>query len=170
MTEAVAVENMVSGAPEYGFTIDTDQKAEWAMKKIAEARADRDAWVSWYEAKIKEVKEATDFETANLEARLADYFRTVPHKSTKTQETYSMKCGKLILKRQNPEFKRDDKTVIAWLKEHDGERFIKITEGLDWAGLKEASAALGGKLFDENGEEIPGVEVIERGEKFIVEV
>ena len=168
MTEMI--EKEVSGAPEYGFEIDTDQKAEWALSKIREARAERDRMISWYEAKIKEIKESTDFETMNLEARLADYFRTVPHRKTKTTEIYALPGGKLVMKKQNPEYKRDDKTVIAWLKDHDGARFIKVKEELDWAGLKESSAALGGKLFDENGEEIPGVDVIEREEKFVVEV
>ena len=153
-----------------GFVIDTDAKAAWAVQKIAEARTDRDAWVKWYEDKIAEITEQTDFNTMNLERMLAEYFATVPHKKTKTQESYSLKNGKLILKTQNPEFKRDDKTVIAWLKEHDGAEFIKTKEELAWADLKARSAALNGKLFSEDGEEIPGVEVIEREPKFIVEV
>ena len=92
-----------------GFVIDTDAKAGWALKKIAEARSDRDTWVAWYESKIKEIKEQTDFETMRLEMMLAEYFATVPHKKTKTQESYSLPGGKLILKTQNPEYKRDDK-------------------------------------------------------------
>lgn len=168
MTEIL--EETTSGSPEYGFVVDTDQKAEWALSKIKEARAERDRMVSWYESKIKEIKETTDFETMNLEARLADYFRMVPHKKTKTTESYALPGGKLVMKKQNPEYKRDDKAVIAWLKDHGGARFIKITEVLDWAGLKDATAALGGKLFDENGEEIAGIDVIEREEKFVVEV
>ena len=153
-----------------GFVIDSDAKAAWALDRIREARADRDEWVAWYEAKIAEIKAQTDFDTMNLEHMLAEYFQTVKHKKTKTQETYSLKNGKLVLKTQNPEYKRDEKAVIAWLKDHDGAQFIKTKEELDWAGLKEHSAALDGKLFSEDGEEIPGVEVISREAKFIVEV
>ena len=68
-----------------GFVIDTDAKAEWALSKIKEARADRDAWIKWYENKILEITEQTDFNTMNLERMLADYFESVPHKKTKTQ-------------------------------------------------------------------------------------
>ena len=153
-----------------GFVIDTDAKAEWALNKIREARSDRDRWVEWYESKIKEITEQTDFNTMNLERMLADYFASVPHKKTKTQESYSLPGGKLILKTQNPEYKRDDKTVIEWLKNHDGGEFIKVKEELAWADLKAKTAALNGKLFSEDGEEIPGVEVIDRPEKFVVEV
>lgn len=153
-----------------GFVIDTDAKAEWALNKIREARSDRDRWVEWYESKIKEITEQTDFNTMNLERMLAEYFASVPHKKTKTQESYSLPGGKLILKTQNPEYKRDDKTVIEWLKNHDGGEFIKVKEELAWADLKAKTAALNGKLFSEDGEEIPGVEVIDRPEKFVVEV
>ena len=153
-----------------GFVIDTDAKAEWALKKIAEARSDRDTWVKWYEDKIDEIKAQTDFNTMNLERMLAEYFANVPHKKTKTQESYALPGGKLILKTQNPEFKRDDKAVIAWLKENSGGQFIKVKEELDWAGLKGATAVIGDRIATEDGEFIPGIEVIERDAKFVVEV
>jgi len=152
------------------FVIDTDAKAEWALKKIAEARADRDAWVKWYEDKIAEIKAQTDFNTMNLERLLAEYFATVPHKKTKTQESYPLKSGKLILKTQNPEYKRDDKTVIDWLKQNNGGQFIKVKEELSWADLKGATAVLDNHIVTIDGEIVPGVEVIEREPKFIVEV
>lgn len=153
-----------------GFVIDTDAKAGWALKKIAEARSDRDTWVAWYESKINEIKEQTDFETMRLEMMLAEYFATVPHKKTKTQESYSLPGGKLILKTQNPEYKRDDKKVIAWLKENSGGQYVKVKEELDWAGLKAATAVIGDKVATEDGEFVPGIEVIERDAKFVVEV
>ena len=153
-----------------GFVIDTDAKAAWALRKIKEARADRDRFVDWYKAKIKEIEEQTDFNTMNLERMLAEYFATVPHKVTKTQETYSMPEGKLVMKKQNPEYKRDDKAVIEWLKANKPGQFVKVKEELDWAGLKETVGVFGGNVVDENGEIVPGIEVVERPEKFIVEV
>ena len=153
-----------------GFVIDTDAKAGWALQKIKEARADRDAWVKWYEDKIKEITEQTDFNTMNLERMLAEYFANVPHKKTKTQESYSLPGGKLVLKTQNPEYKRDDKTVIEWLKANGQGQFIKTKEELAWADLKGATAAFEGHIVTEDGEIVPGIEVIERDAKFVVEV
>lgn len=153
-----------------GFSVDTDAKAEWALSKIKEARADRDRWVEWYQQKIKEIKEQTDFETMNLERMLADYFATVPHKVTKTQESYKLPGGKLVQKTQNPEYTRDDKTVIEWLKTNRLTQFVKVKEELDWSGLKAVTAEFEGKLVTEDGEIIPGVEVVSREPKFIVEV
>ena len=153
-----------------GFVIDTDAKVQWALDKIREARADRDAWVKWYEDKISEIKAQTDFNTMNLERMLAEYFAIVPHKKTKTQETYALKGGKLILKTQNPEYKRDDKIVIDWLKQNGQPQFVKVKEELDWSGLKGATAVLEGHIVTEDGEIVPGVDVVEREPKFMVEV
>lgn len=153
-----------------GFVIDTDAKAGWALDKIREARADRDRWVKWYEDKIKEITEQTDFNTLTLERMLAEYFASVPHKKTKTQESYALPGGKLVMKTQNPEYKRDDKAVIDWLKANGQQQFVKTKEELDWAGLKNATAVFEGHIVTEDGEIVPGVEVISRPEKFIVEV
>lgn len=155
---------------EEGFVIDTDAKAAWALRKIKEARDDRDMWVKWYKDKIAEIEAATDFNTMNLEHMLAEYFASVPHKKTKTQESYTLPEGKLVMKTQNPEYKRDDKAVIEWLKANKPGQFVKVKEELDWAGLKAASGVFGSNIVDENGEIIPGIEVVERGAKFVVEV
>ena len=152
------------------FVIDSDAKAQWALDKIREAQADRDTWVAWYKEQIDKITQQTDFDTMNLERMLADYFATVPHKKTKTQETYSLKGGKLILKTQNPEFKRDEKTVIEWLKANDGGKYIKTKEELDWSSLKADTDVFDGNIVNEDGMIIPGIEVVEREAKFVVEV
>lgn len=164
-----------------GFVIDTDAKAEWALGKIREKRAERDRFVEWYNAKIKEITEQTDFETMNLERMLADYFGMTEkaHRRTKTQESYSLPSGKLILKTQNPEYKRDDKAAVKWLEENGFAQFVKVKKELAWSELKDASAVVNGKIvcgekITEDGEIIQmvvdGIEVIDRPEKFVVEV
>lgn len=153
-----------------GFVIDTDAKAEWALTKIREARADRDRWVAWYKDKIDEITQQTDFDTMNLERMLAEYFATVPHKKTKTQESYKLPGGKLVLKTQNPEYTRDDKAVIAWAKANGLPQFVKVEEELAWQELKDATAVFEGHIVTEDGEIVPGVEVTNREAKFVVEV
>lgn len=165
MSEAIMDTNF-----EGGFVIDSDAKAAWAMRKIKEARDDRDRFVNWYKAKIKEIEEQTDFNTMNLEHMLAEYFASVPHKKTKTQESYSLPEGKLVMKKQQPEFKRKDDVVIEWLKANDGKQFVKVKEELDWAGFKATVGVFDGNVVDENGVIVPGIEVVEREEKFVVEV
>ena len=152
------------------FVIDTDQKANWAVGRIKERREQAEYFIAWYEQKIKEIKEQTEAENAFLESALEKYFDSVPHKKTKTTESYAFPGGKLVRKLQNAEYKRDDKTVIEWLKTHADGRFIKTTESLDWAGLKDATGVFEGTVVTEDGEIVPGIEVIERPAKFVVEV
>lgn len=152
------------------FVIDTDAKAEWALNKIREARADRDRWVEWYKSKIQEITEQTDFDTVVLERMLEEYFQTVPHKKTKTQEAYKLPGGKLVLKTQNPEYKHDDKTVIEWAKKNGFGQYVKVKEELAWQELKDATAVFDGHIVTEDGEIVPGVEVTDREAKFVVEV
>lgn len=169
MSEVIKEEKTGIDVPE-GFVIDCDRLAVWAIRKIKEARADRDAWVKWYEKKIKEITEQTDFDTMNLERMLAEYFATVKHRKTKTSEIYDLPEGKLVMKVQNPEFKRDDKTVIDWLKQNKMNNFIKVKEELNWSDLKNATSIFEGQIVTEDGEIVPGIEVIERDAKFVVEV
>lgn len=154
------------------FVIDTDAKAEWALKKIKEARADRDKWVAWYNAKIKEITEQTDFDTMNLERMLAEYFQTVPHKKTKTEESYKLPGGKLFIKKQNPEFdyKTHQEETIAWCKKNNLLDFVKTKEELNWSELKKVTGVFEGNVVTEDGEIVPGITVTERPDKFVVEV
>jgi phage host-nuclease inhibitor protein Gam len=153
-----------------GFVIDSDRLAVWAIRKIKERRAERDEFISWYQQKIKEITEQTDFDTMKLERMLSDYFATVKHRKTKTTEVYDLPEGKLVLKVQNPEFKRDDKTVIDWLKKNNMTNFVKTKEELAWSDLKGATDIFEGRIVTEDGEIVPGIEVVEREPKFIVEV
>ena len=178
MSEAIREEQQEEISVPTGWVCDSDAKAGWALEKIREARKDRDMWVAWYKSKIAEIEEQTDRNTAHLEHMLLEYFNNVPHKKTKTQESYQFPGGKLVLKRQEPEFKRDEQTVIDWLKQNSGGQFIKTKEELDWKGLKSACGWADGKLIagetvNEDGEivqiVVPGVDVIERDPKFVVD-
>ena len=54
-----------------------------------------------------------DEEFAEVLDMLGEYFKTVPHKKTKTQEAYQLPSGKLILKKQEPEPTVQKKTTKA---------------------------------------------------------
>lgn len=148
----------------------TDIEAGWQLKRRKEILADRDELVAYYEEQIRKVKEDADFKVANIDRSLYAFFMTCKHKKTKTQEYYQHPFGKLMLKKQNPEYKRDDKTVIEWLKQTpETQRYIKVEEKLDWAALKADTTVLGNSIINTDGETIPGVEVIEREDKFCIE-
>ena len=163
MSEAIGIENVT-------FKVTDDQKAEWCLKKIKEAENDKQFWKAFYDAQYKTVEETADETIRNMEGLLAEYFESVPHKKTTTQESYKLPTGKLVLKKQEPKFERDEATVIEWLKKHEGTEFVKTQESLDWSGLKNTVCVVGDGVANEDGEIIPGIKVVPRDDIFKVEV
>ena len=164
MSEAIKAQE-----EEQEIEVRSDIEAKWQIERRNKIIADRDELISFYEDQIRAVREDADFKIGFIDRSLYAFFMSKPHQKTKTQEYVKLSCGKLVLKTQNPEYKRDDKTVIAWLKENQGGKFVKVEEKLDWAGLKAATGVIDGRIATSDGEFVPGVEVVEREPKFTVE-
>jgi phage terminase large subunit len=49
-------------------------------------------------------------------------------------------------------------------------QYVKVKEELDWSALKDATAVFEGHIVTEEGDVIPGIEVVNRDAKFVVEV
>lgn len=161
-----------------GFIIDTDQRAEWALTKIKENRAEAERMAAVCDAEIERYgqikQEAIDKaakDSGYLEALLFAYFATVPHKATKTQETYKLPSGTLKQKVREPEYKREESDILKWLTEQGLDSLIETKSAPKWAELKKGITASGEQaIYAETGEIIPGVKIIEREPVFSVEV
>lgn len=159
-----------------GFMIDSDEKAEWAIKKVSECRADLSRMeivcknmISFYQTKLAEAQKQAESKTSGLEGMLRSYFDRVPHKATKTQETYKLPSGTLKLKRGGVEYVRDEESLLPWVKDN-APAFVKTKESVDWSGLKGTVTVAGSSVVDENGEAVPGVTVVEKPDTFTVEL
>jgi phage host-nuclease inhibitor protein Gam len=160
-----------------GFVIDRDEKAEWALRKIAEEKAEAQRYmnvcrsmISEYEEKIRKEEEKLKNKTSFLEGQLQRYFESVSHKVTKSQETYKLPSGTLKLKFQPPEYKRNDELLLKWLKDNQMAEFIKVEEKPNWGEIKKKVIISGEKAITEDGQIVEGVEVVERPPAFEVEV
>ena len=155
-----------------GFHVTDDKAAEWCMQKIKEAEADRAMWKKHYEAQMEKVNQAADSAVSYFTAKLQEYFATVPHKATKTQESYSLPGGKLIQKHQQPAYETDDDKLVPWLKQNFMGQLVKIKESADWAGLKNVVTVTpdGMHVATDDGEIVPGVTVTPRPDVFKVEM
>lgn len=158
------------------FSIKTDESAEWALSKIREEQTESqrlisacESQISFYQDRIKREKDRVERETGNLKSLLFDYFQTVPRKSTKTQETYSLPSGKLKLKYPSPEYKRDDAKLVNWLKERNMYEYLVMKESPQWGELKKTVQIAGDKACID-GEIIDGIEIVERQPEFDIEI
>lgn len=157
-----------------GFHVTDDKAAQWCMQKIREAETDRAMWKAHYEAQMEKVNKAADESVSYFTAKLEEYFASVPHKATKTQESYSLPGGKLVQKKQQPEYKTNEEELLQWLKDNFMYDFVKTktVESADWAGLKKIVTVTpdGAHVATDDGEIIPGVTVTPRPDVFKVEM
>ena len=154
------------------FTVTDDTAAEWCMKKIRKIEADRAMWKAHYEAQMEKVNKAADESIAYFTAKLEEYFANVPHKATKTQESYSLPGGKLVRKKQQPKFETNDEALVPWLEDNFMGQLVKVKKSADWAALKKVCSVTpdGEHVATDEGEIIPGVTVTQRPDVFKVEM
>ena len=161
----------ITTAQDTPFIVDNDQKAEWAARKIREARQDTQKWTEYYERQLSAIRRANEETEAYFAAMLADYFGTVPHKATKTQESYSLPSCKLVLKAQQPEFNRDEAVLCDYLDKKGRDDLVKITRRADWAALKKTLKVMeDGTCVDADGEVVEGVQAFSRQPEFKIEM
>lgn len=155
---------------EEGFVCDDDQKAEWCLLQIKRANAEKDRWKAHYKAALENITATCDETISRMEMFLHGYFKTVPHKKTKTEENYPLPSGKIMMKAQNTSFDYDEAELIAWLKEHKGGKFIKTKESVDWDGLKSTLTVIGETVADDDAQIIPCITAEEHEPVFKVQL
>lgn len=161
----------ITTAQDTPFIVDNDQKAEWAARKIREARQDTQKWTEYYERQLSAIRRANEDTEAYFSALLADYFETVPHKATKTQESYSLPSCKLVLKAQQMEFNRDEAVLCDYLDKKGRDDLVRITRRADWAALKKTLKVMeDGTCVDADGEVVEGVQAFSRQPEFKIEM
>ena len=156
------------------FICDSDQAAEWCLRKKKEAEEEKAFWKDYYAEQYEKVCRKCDWTIGMMEYHLFKYFETVPHKKAKASESYQLPSGKLTIKEQKPEWEHDDDQLLPWVKENVP-GMIKTKESVDWAELKKELSVIwheDGSQTVANGDGliVPGVTVTERPDKFVVEV
>lgn len=154
------------------FLIENDSKADWALRKIAEAQADTAKWADYYADQAAKIKAQNDQTVAYFTSALEQYFGTVPHRTTKTQESYGLPSGKLVRKAQQPTYERDADALLKWAKASLPEA-VKVKEEASWTDIKNRIGKVmsdGSAVDKETGEIIDGVTVIARDPVFKVEI
>lgn len=145
-------------APHPVWRITDDGCADWACQKIAEEKAELDRITSLADSQI-------------LTGKLAEYFKTVPHKTTKTKHSYRLLSGTLVKKIGGRTMKQDDDALLAYLKASDNEDMIQTTEKPKWGEFKKRLEIVGGQIVDKTtGELVEGVQIIEKPDTFTVDV
>ena len=155
------------------FVIVDDNLADWAIGKIAAEKAECyrlikacEYKISIFEEKVVKYREQFENKTEYLRSKLMAYFDSVPHKATKTQETYKLPSGTLKRKLSKQDYVHDDEKLTKWLKENIPDL---IVEKPMWGEVKKLlQISNGNVIIAETGELIEGVSVEEKPSEFSV--
>lgn len=165
--EAFAVVDLQSAA-------EAQRRIAWFEEKKNEVDAVIEQQIAPFLAKIEKIKEWGEQAKVEHVEKQAHYSNLLEHymreevakqleAGKKPKKTISLPYGKISLKEQQPEFQKDETTLLEYAK---GAGFVKVKESTDWAELKKNCVVAGENLYDTEGNAIPGVVVIERDEKF----
>ena len=155
------------------WKITNDSEAEWLIDKVNEELIEINRFelsltnkIEIIKERLEKVKKEKENKISRRDNYLLRYFEEVPEelkKKSKTIEKYRLPSGEIIKKYPAPEFKRDNDTLVNWLKENKMAEFIEVKESAKWADLKKATKTIGSSVvLEETGEIIEGIEVIER--------
>ena len=141
------------------FVIDSDEKADWAVRKIKEHMTDAERWEAFYKEQAQKIKTSAQQSIEYLSGGLYSYFATVPHRETKTQEKYKLPSGELVLMKEKEDFERDNGALLQWCKANHPE-LVRVKEEPDWNAVK--------AYIKETGELPEGVTPIQKPPEFKV--
>ena len=172
-------QKMIHEEQQDGFKIDSDSKAEWAVKRIKEAEREQNrllALVDEERAELdvreKEILDNYAKKTDGLKAMLEEYLRAQYAKEeareTNTQITYQLLSGKLVYKKSGLELKQNADVLVNWCKEHLPNA-VNVTYTPKWAEIKKNIKVVDGiPVYAPTGEVVDGVEEAYVASKFNV--
>jgi len=163
-------------APENeSFVVDSDSKANWALRKIAEHQANIANIRAFVASEIERLEDyenaMTDPEQSNIDW-LEQLLRPYAAKQLEGQKTktYKLPCGKCSFKKDTVTITRDENALLAFCKANAPD-YVKVKESVDWAGYKKQCTIDDGKMITPDGEIVAGVTVQPEGpDIFKVEV
>lgn len=156
------------------FSIDSDEVAEWALKKVLAAKREKERLTALIDVerasldrKQEEIDKRYENETSYLLFKLSEYFKTVEHKDSKTQESYQLLSGKLVYKKPQQKLEQQE-DLLEWCKENAPE-YVRTEQKVEWGQIKKCMKVVGEQvIYDCTGEIVQGVAVTETAGTFDV--
>ena len=133
---------------EQGFVIDTPEKAEWALQKIAEEERAAQAYIDACKGQIERYKKLAvecerklEQDTSYLRGLLGSYMmRSAPVRKAKDSASLVLPSGRVRLKYDHYKMVPDEDKLIQTF---DGSKYVDYTPKLKWGELKKSLAIVG---------------------------
>jgi len=157
------------------FIIDTEEKADWALRKIKEAENEIEKAEYFAETQIRQIENWKAKQTDKHHESI-DYFQSLLAEFLQNKRKEDPKFKSITLPNGNVGFRRkqskwiyNDDVVLKTLESENMNDFIKVEKKLDKRLIKKAFEVAGDKVINpDTGEVIEGIEIVEQGESLNV--
>lgn len=130
-----------------GFVVDTEEKANWTLRKIRQFKEKADGNKKLAQAEIGRIEEWLGKENNSLSDSI-EHFEFLLQGYAEKQKAAdpkfkSMKLpyGKLRFKKQQPEFKQEEEPLVLFLKNNGlKEKYVETKEKPKWGEFKKVAA------------------------------
>lgn len=156
--------------------LESDAEAEMCAQKIKKWERYKEFWTRHYQNLIQRETERADRNISYQNYLLRNYFARLPHRNTKTTETYDLPTCSLVEKRayDNMTISEENKPrLLLWLAERGVTKFTetKTVEKLKWNECKKSLSIIDGHAVDnETGEVVDMVTVEHHDPEFVVKI
>ena len=157
------------------FIIDDDNKADWALRKIAESKNEIYKISYFADSEINRIEDWERKEKEKYESSI-DYFTGLlaeyasqKRKQNSDFKSQSLPAGRIRFKKQQPKWNVDKEKVVKSIKSTGRDDLIRIKEEPSMNDIKKAFIVVDGQAIDEEtGQVIEGIKVEDREDKFEV--
>lgn len=139
--EALDQEIDEEAAEQGEFVIDSMDKLDWAIRKVAVIEKGAEQKIECARRQIlrlqeyiRRVNENTEKNTARFKTMMEPFVKTLLEGGKR--KSFDAPSGTVGFRVQEPEFEKDDESLVKWLKESGKRDLVKVKESVDWAILK----------------------------------
>ena len=157
------------------FIIDTDDKADWALRKIKEAENEIEKVEYFAESQIRQVENWKAKETDKhhesidyFQSLLAEYLQNKRKEDPKLK-SITLPTGNVGFRKRQPKWVYNDDVLLKALENENMNDLIRVKKEVNKKAIKKEFKVVDGNVINpETGQVIEGIQIVEQGESLNV--
>jgi len=123
------------------FVVDSVDKLDWCVRKISEIEEEELPYIECAQRQIARLQQFVRKAEERIEERTA-FFKALMRPFVEQmlvdskRRTINAPSGLVSLRKQEPEFEKDDDKLVTWLEENGKREFVRVKKQIDWAEFK----------------------------------
>src|SRR5690625_961543 len=157
------------------FIIDSDDKADWALRKIKEAENEIEKVEYFAESQVRQIENWKAKETDKHHESI-DYFQSLlaeylhnKRKEDPKLKSITLPTGNVGFRKRQPKWVYNDEVLLESLESENMNDLIRVKKELNKKAIKKEFKVVDGNVINpETGQVIEGIQIVEQGESLNV--